>query len=53
MNDLLERLFEVMATPQKYSIRQLKELRERARVLKRWVDVQTYTEKLWALGYYD
>lgn len=35
------------------SIRQLVNLRDRARVLERWRDVEDYTEQLWALGYYD
>jgi hypothetical protein len=52
MNDVLERLFAVMATPVMLSIRQLKDLRERARVLERWADVEKYTDQLWSLGYY-
>ena len=35
------------------SIRQLVNLRDRARGLERWRDVEGYTEQLWALGYYD
>lgn len=39
--------------PVMLSIHQLVKLRERARVLERWRDVEDYTERLWALGYYD
>ena len=53
MNDILERLYEVMAKPVMLSIRQLCELRDRARLLGRWKDVENYTEQLWTLGYYD
>lgn len=35
------------------SIRQLVALRARALLLERWNAVEQYTERLWALGYYD
>lgn len=35
------------------SVRQLVKLRERARILERWRDVEDYTQQLWALGYYN
>lgn len=50
---LLERLFEVMAKPVMLSVRQLVALRERARILERWSEVEKLTEQLWALGYYN
>ncbi len=53
MNDILERLQEMADKPQRLSIRQLIMLRERARVLARWKDVEKYTEQLEALGYYN
>ena len=53
VSDILERLYEVMAKPVMLSIRQLCELRDRARLLGRWKDVENYTEQLWTLGYYD
>ena len=53
VSDILERVHEVMAKPVMLSIRQLCELRDRARLLERWKDVENYTEQLWALGYYN
>ncbi len=53
MNDLMEQLMaEIKKTP-RLSIRQLLKLRERARILERWRDVEDYTQQLWALGYYN
>lgn len=54
MNDLMEQLMaEIKKAPPMLSARQLCELRERARTLQRWNEVANYTQKLWALGYYD
>ena len=48
-----ELMAEIEKKPPMLSIRQLCNLRERARNLQRWNEVERYTEKLWALGYYD
>ena len=53
MNAILERLHEVMAKPVMLSIRQLCELRDWARRLGLWKDVEDYTQMLWSLGYYN
>ncbi len=52
-NDIMEQLMAEMKKPAMLSIRQLVKLRDRARVLERWRDVEDYTERLWSLGYYD
>lgn len=44
---------EITKKPPMLSARQLDEMRERARKLQRWAEVEKLTQQLWALGYYD
>lgn len=53
VNDIVEELMSEINKPAMLSIRQLIKLRDRARLLERWNDVEDYTERLWSLGYYD
>lgn len=53
MSDIVEQLMAEIEKKPRLSIRQLVKLRERARLLRRWKEVEDYTEQLWALGYYD
>lgn len=49
----MEQLMAEIKKNPRLSIRQLLKLRERARILERWRDVEDYTQQLWALGYYN